>query len=182
LHAGAPGTAAFDERNARRYAFGVTSEPAGGPDLDETEVDRRGLERLIPVLVKRILEAGIERLSEGPDSVRRVVSDLRLPREALASLLAQIDETKTGLYRVVAKEVRDFLEQTSVAEEFTRALTALSFEIKTEVRFIPNDARRPTPDVRSKISVKRRGTAAPDGTAPTSTEANTTSDPTEDRK
>lgn len=135
----------------------VTSEPAGGPDLPESEVDRRRLERIIPDVIKRILEAGLERLSEGPDSVRRVVGDLKLPREVLASILSQIDETKTGVYRVVAKEVRDFLEQTSFAEEITRALTALSFEIRTEVRFIPNEARgRPTPDVRAKVSVKRR--------------------------
>jgi hypothetical protein len=140
----------------------VTSEPAGGPDLPESEVDRRRLERLIPDLVKRILEAGLDRLSDGPDSVRRVVGDLRLPREALAAIWSQIDETKGGLYRVVAKEVRDFLEQTSFAEEITRALTALSFEIKTEVRFVPNDARgRPTPDVRSKVSVKRRSSSPP---------------------
>jgi hypothetical protein len=133
----------------------VTSEPAGGPDLPESEVDRRRLERLIPDIIKRVLEAGLERLSEGPDSVRRVVGDLRLPREAL-------DETKTGVYRVVAKEVRDFLEQTSFAEEITRALTALSFEIRTEVRFVPNDAKgRPSPDIRSKVSVKRRSSSPP---------------------
>jgi len=140
----------------------VTSEPAGGPDLDESEVDRRGLERIIPDLVKRILEAGFDRLSEGPDSVRKVVGDLRLPREALGSILSQIDETKQGLYRVVAKEVRDFLGQTSFADELTRALTALSFEIRTEVRFIPNEARsHPTPDIRSKVSVKRRPSTPP---------------------
>ncbi len=161
----------------------MTSDPAGGPDLDDSEVDRRGLERLIPVLVKRILEAGLERLSDGPDSVRRVVGELRLPREALASVLSQIDETKTGIYRVVAKEVRDFLEQTSFAEELTRALTALSFEIKTEVRFVPNDARsRATPDVRSKVSVKRRSSAPPEEPAPEQNEGMPTSDPMEERK
>ena len=141
----------------------VTSEPAGGPDLPESEVDRRRLERLIPDIIKRVLEAGLERLSEGPDSVRRVVGDLRLPREALGAIWAQLDESKTGLYRVVAKEVRDFLEQTSFAEEITRALTALSFEIRTEVRFVPNDAKnRPTPDIRSKVSVKRRSSSPPE--------------------
>jgi hypothetical protein len=149
----------------------VTSEPPGGPDLEETEVDRSRLERIIPDLVKRILEAGIDRLTDGPDSVRRVLGELRLPREVVNSILSQIDETKSGLYRVVAKEVRDFLGETNLADEFTRALTALSFEIRTEVRFIPNDARgRPTPDVRSKVSVKKRHSNPPpndEATAPT---------------
>ncbi len=163
----APGDAAaaggrFDERRAWRYAFVVTSEPDGGPELDDSEVDRGRLERIIPDLVKRILEAGLDRLSDSPDSVRRLVSELRLPREVLNSILSQIDETKGGLYRVVAKEVRDFLGQTNFADELTRALTSLSFEIRTEVRFIPNDARgRPTPDVRSKVSVKKRPSTPP---------------------
>jgi hypothetical protein len=162
LHARPERTADLTGRAAGGTRCGVTSEPAGGPDLPESEVDRRRLERIIPDLVKRMLEAGLERLSEGPDSVRRVVGDLRLPREALGSILSQIDETKTGIYRVVAKEVRDFLEQTSFAEEITRALTALSFEIRTEVRFIPNEARgRPSPEVRSKVSVKRRSSTPP---------------------
>lgn len=183
LHAGPPRTAPFDERWCKRYAFGVTSEPAGGPDLDESEVDRRGLERIIPDLVKRLVEVGLERLSDGPDSVRRVMGELKLPREALSSILSQLDETKTGLYRVVAKEVRDFLEQTSFADEITRALTALSFEIKTEVRFVPNDARgRPTPDVRSKVTVKRRSSAPPEAAAPEQNEGKPTSDPMEERK
>ena len=143
----------------------MTSEAPPG-HLDETEAARRGLERIIPDLVKRLLEVGLERLSDGPDSVRRVVNDLKLPREAITQLLSQLDETKAGVYRAVAKEVRDFLGQKSFAEELSRALTALSFEIRTEVRFIPNDARtRPTPDVRSKVSV-RRSTPSP---APEST-------------
>jgi hypothetical protein len=133
----------------------VTTEPASG-HADEAEDTRRGLERIIPDLIRRFIEAGFDRLSDGPDSVRRAVSELKLPREAITSILAQIDETKNGLYRVFAKEVRDFLGEKSFAEELTRALTALSFEIRTEVRFIPNDARgRPTPDVRSKVSVRR---------------------------
>ena len=55
-------------------------------------------------------------------------------------LLSQIDETKNGLYRVVAKEIRDFLENTNVADELSSALSKLSLEIKTEIRFVPNDA------------------------------------------
>ena len=144
----------------------MSSEPASG-HLDDTEAARRGLERVIPDLVKRLLELGLERLSEGPDSVRRAVSELKMPREALNSMLSQLDDTTAGLYRVVAKEVRDFLGQKSVAEELVRVLTALSFEIRTEVRFIPNDARgRPSPDVRSKVSVRR--SSPPPGDPPAS--------------
>jgi len=110
-------------------------------EADEPDREQRRLERLIPELVRRLLEVGYEKLSEGPENVRNLVSDLKLPKEGLGVLFSQLDETKHGLYRAVAREVRDFLEQTNFAEELTKVLTTLSFEIKTEVRFIPNDAR-----------------------------------------
>lgn len=138
-------------------AAGVTTErpPA---DPDDRERERRRLERLLPEIVKRLVEVGYEKLSEGPENVREFVREMKLPKEALALMLAQMDETKNGLYRVVAKEIRDFLEHTNFAEEMAKVLTTLSFEIKTEVRFIPNDAKpgsAPRPDVRSKVRVRK---------------------------
>ena len=126
------------------------------PESEEPDREQRRLERLIPELVRRVLEAGYEKLSEGPESVRNLIAELKLPKEALGLLFSQLDETKTGLYRAVAREVRDFLEHTNFAEELGKALTTLSFEIRTEVRFIPNSSRlRSTPDVRTKVSVRR---------------------------
>jgi hypothetical protein len=132
------------------------SDPESSPPDGERE--RRRLERILPVLIKRILEAGYEKITEGPENVRQMAREMRLPKEALALILSQIDESKNGIYRAVAKEIRDFLEHTNVAEELAKALTTLSFEVKTEVRFIPNDSRLgASPDVRSRVRVKRRG-------------------------
>ena len=143
----------FDEREAARYPSMVSSERPDGSERDERERVRR-LEGILPELVKRVIEAGYERLSEGPENVRHFMSELRLPKD----VLSQLDETKNGIYRAVAKEVRDFLEHTNFADELANVLTKLSFEVKTEVRFIPNDAAkggRPIPDVKAKVSVKR---------------------------
>lgn len=108
------------------------------------------------MLVKRLLEAGLEKLADAPENARNLVSELKLPKEILSLLLQQIDETKNGLYRVVARETREFLEHTNLAEEIARVLTTLSFEIKTEVRFIPNDSRLgASPDVRARVRVKK---------------------------
>lgn len=137
--------------------------PDGDDPPEEKERERRRLERLLPELIKRIVEAGYVKLSEGPENVREFVRDMKLPKEVLALLLTQIDETKNGLYRVVAKEIRDFLEHTNFSEEMAKVLTMLSFEIKTEVRFIPNDERlgMPKPEVRSKVKVKREARSEP---------------------
>jgi len=135
------------------------------PEHEESEREQRRLERLIPEIMRRALEAGYEKLNT--ENVRQLVSDLKLPKEALSVLLGQLDETKNGLYRAVAKEVRDFLDHTNFAEEITKALTALSFEIKTEVRFIPNDARaRPTPDIKTRVAVRRDRHSQPPAESP----------------
>lgn len=106
-------------------------------------------------MLRKVLEAGLDRLSEGPENVRQRLVDLKLPKEALSGVLSQIDEGKTGIYRALAKELRDFLESTNFADELVRALTTLSFEIKTEVRLIPNESGRPRPNVRSNVRVRR---------------------------
>jgi hypothetical protein len=148
------------------------------PESEKADVDRRRLfERVLPEILKRILERAVEsgatRLAEGPENLRHFVQDMKLPKEVLHYLYTQIDDTKTGLYRVVAKEIRDVLEHTQFADEMTKVLTKLSFEIKTEIRFIPNDAakgtekdgdddgegggtRFPKPEVTSHVSVKDR--------------------------
>ena len=133
------------------------------PESDERDREQRRLERLIPELVKRLLEAGYEKITEGPENVRHLVSELKLPKEALGLLFSQIDETKNGLYRAVAREVRDFLDHSNLAEELARALTALSFEIKTEVR--------------TKVNVRReRVSQPPPEPAPSSEQPASSSD------
>ncbi len=151
--------------------------PPEGDDRDPDKARRRferAFERAIPEVLKRVVERAVEsgasRLAEGPENLRNFVQDLKLPKEVLHYLYTQIDDTKNGLYRVVAKEIRDVLEQTQFADEITKVLTKLSFEIKTEIRFIPNDAaakaggeeaeggrKLPKPEVVSQVSVKDRG-------------------------
>ena len=142
----------------------MSTEPPPSKEGDEPEREEKRLERALREIVRKVIEVGYERLSEGPENVRHLMSELKLPKETLGALFGTLDDTKNGLYRVVAREVRDFLEHSNLAEDIVRGLTALSFEIKTEVRFIPNEARpnRPTPDVRSKVSVKR-GSIPPSG-------------------
>lgn len=137
----------------------ATERPA---EPDEPDREQSRLERLIPEIVKRVLEAGFEKLTDAPDNVRHRVSDLKLPKEAIGLLFAQLEATKNDLYRAVAREVRELLEQTNFAEELAKVLTTLSFEIRTEVRFIPNEARlRPAPEIRTKVQVRRDRSSHP---------------------
>ncbi len=129
-------------------------------ETGERDAERRKfVERLLPELIKRVVEAGVVKLAEGPENLRHFMQEMRLPKEIANYVFAQIDETKNGLYRVVAKEIRDFLEHTNLAEEITNALTKLSFEIKTEIRFVPNDSPSrlfPKPEVKSEVAIAEK--------------------------
>ncbi len=129
-------------------AFSETEEPHRESERPEAHKDR------VPEFVRRLLEAGLDKLGERPDQLRQRLAELKLPKEAWVAVLSQLDDSKSGLYRIVAREVKDFLENTNFAEDLVRALTRLSFEIKTEVRFIPNDAGLAKPSMRSKVQVK----------------------------
>ena len=110
---------------------------------------RKLVERVLRDTIKKVVETGVEKISEGPENLRNFVGDLKLPKEIATYLLSQIDETKNGLYRVVAKEIRGFLQQNDLGEEIARALGHLAVEIKTEYgssrrRTTPAKARRPS--------------------------------------
>jgi hypothetical protein len=85
---------------------------------------------------KRKVEA---KLKEGV--FKNIVSELKMPREIVTHLISQIDDTKQAALGVISREVRLFFENTNLADELARLLSQLSFEVSTQVRFIPNEKR-----------------------------------------
>lgn len=135
------------------------SEPPESGEPDEGNKRRRRLERILPEVLKRALERGLEAgmgtFNSTNETIRGVVGKYELPKELAGYVLSQMDETKNSVVRVVAKEVRDFLEATDLSTELQKVLTALSFEVKTEIRFIPNDHGGVRPEIKSKATPKR---------------------------
>ena len=104
-------------------------ERAPSEEHDELpETIRHRLERLVPELVKKTFAAG----------------------------LGAVFSTEEGI-RKIARETREFLASLNVSEEIAKILTTLSFEIKTEIRFIPNSERYigAEPDVKASVRLKR---------------------------
>ena len=162
-----------EEPGAEQPPF-ESERPSELPPADEEggegRARRKRLERMLRDTIRRGLEKGIEAglgtISKSETAVRDIM-DTKLPKEIMHYAFGQIDETKNALVRVVAREVREFLEATDLASELQRALTALSFEIKTEVRFIPNEAGTGVrPDVRSKTSPRKKKKTEPEPPEP----------------
>lgn len=144
------------------------------PDCD-SDPPRRRLEGVIPELIKRAVELGVEKASEAPDTVKQFVHDLKIPKEIAGYILSQVEETKNGLFRVVAKEMRDFLDHANLSGEMQKLLTTVQFEVSTTIRFRPNDGKAdakndpdgdgdggkgesgplPRPEVKTDLYVKR---------------------------
>ncbi len=128
----------------------------------ERERRRRRLERILPKVLQRALEkgleSGLETLRDPGEALRGVVGEknVKLPKEIVGYVFSQIDDTKNAMVRVVAHEIRDFLAATDLSKELQKALTALSFEIRTEIRFIPNDAGGVKPVVKAAVDPPKR--------------------------
>jgi hypothetical protein len=143
--------------------------------MTDSDPPRRRLEGVIPELIKRAVELGVEKASEAPDTVKQFVHDLKVPKEIAGYILSQVEETKNGLFRVVAKEMRDFLDHANISSEMSKILTTVQFEVSTTIRFRPNEGKadgkndsdgtgdtkkadgspRPRPDVKTDLYVKR---------------------------
>ena len=119
---------------------------------DPEEMSRlgRALEGILPDIVKR----GVGGLVSD-EGIRSLVTDRGLPREAVGFIMGQVDATKREVVRMVSKEVRMFLENVDLGGELTKILTSVSFEVRTEVRFIPNDSAV-KPNVRNRVSMRNR--------------------------
>ncbi len=132
---------------------------------------RRRLDSVIPEILKRAVEIGVEKAVEAPNDLRELVAGMKLPKDIAHLVLAQAEETKNGLFRVVAKEIREFLEHTNLAGEMQKLLTTLQFEVNTTIRFKPNDekaepgepAKLPKPEVKADVQMKRAPQAAGSG-------------------
>ena len=127
---------------------------------------RRRLEGVIPEIVRRAVELGVEKAAEAPDDLKELIKGMKLPKEVAHYLLTQVDETKNGLFRVVAKEIRDFLEHTNFAGEVQKLLTTVQFEVNTTIRFTPNDGpkKKRTSTPPSSGSGSGSGESPDDGT------------------
>ncbi len=109
-------------------------------DRDDEKKSR--LDSVIPDILKRAAQRGKERAQEAPENLRSFVGD-KIPKEFSSYVLHQVDETKSGIVRVVAGEVRSFLEATNLSSELRKLLTTVKFEIHTTIRFSPNDDEAP---------------------------------------
>lgn len=132
-------------------------QPGAPADKDDgiPETIRQRLEHLVPELVKKTFAAGMGAVFSTEEGIRKIARE-SLP-EIAGYVASSADGAKDKVFEVIARETREFLSNLNVSDEIAKILTTLSFEIKTEIRFIPNSERfgGAEPDVKASVRLKR---------------------------
>ncbi|HEY0989752.1 MAG TPA: hypothetical protein VGD80_21940 [Kofleriaceae bacterium] len=153
-----------DDDQARRSerAAAAAERPASDEHDELPETIRHRLERLVPELVKKTFAAGLGAVFSTEEGIRKIARE-SLP-EVAGYIASSADGAKDKVFDVIARETREFLANLNVSEEIAKILTTLSFEIKTEIRFIPNSERfiGAEPDVKASVRLKRADEGKPD--------------------
>src|SRR5205823_1228357 len=102
--------------------------------------------------------AGMGAVFSTEEGIRKLARE-SLP-EVAGYLASSADGAKDRVFEIIARETREFLANLNLTEEIAKILTTLSFEIKTEIRFIPNSERigGAEPDVKASVRLKRATT------------------------
>jgi hypothetical protein len=126
------------------------------PDDKLTESIRQRLEHLVPELVKKTFAAGMGAVFSTEEGIRRLAREVSLP-DVAGYIASSADGAKDKVWEIIARETREFLSNLNLTDEIAKILTTLSFEIKTEIRFIPNSERfaGAEPDVKASVKLKR---------------------------
>ncbi|MEO1268545.1 MAG: hypothetical protein AAFX99_10635, partial [Myxococcota bacterium] len=110
------------------------------------------VERLVPRLLRRLIASGGEKLTE--TDLRHIIRDTPMPRDLSGLLVHQIDNVREEFLRILTQEIQRFLGTLNLSQELQKVLTSVSFEIRTEIRFIPNDKSVVKPSIKNRVRVK----------------------------
>jgi hypothetical protein len=130
------------------------------PDDKLNDTIRQRLEHLVPELVKKTFAAGMGAVFSTEEGIRKIAREVSLP-DVVGYVANSADGAKDKVFEIVARETREFLSNLNLTDEIAKILTTLSFEIKTEIRFIPNSERLSgaEPDVKASVRLKRNDKA-----------------------
>jgi hypothetical protein len=90
----------------------------------------------LPDSIRKAVVGGLSAVLMTEEGIRNAVSDLRLPKDAIAFLAHQTERTRRELYRMVSDEVKGFLGNIDLGGAMRKALSGMRVEVKAELRFV----------------------------------------------
>lgn len=108
-------------------------------DDAEAQKEARGF---VPEFVRKMAVAGMGALFMTEEGLRGLASQLKLPKDVLAYLLSQAQNTKDEISRVVSEEIRRFLQSDKLRDEFLKLVSGMTLEVTAQVRLVPSHERK----------------------------------------
>ena len=118
-----------------------------------TAQDTRDGRGLLPESIRRALLSSMSAVFMTEEGIRSMLTDMRLPKEAMAFLLQQTDRTRREVFRALSQEVKGFLKNVDLTQEARRVLSGMRVQIRAEVRFVHE---KPEADANMRIKRKKK--------------------------
>ncbi len=109
--------------------------------------------------VRRMAAAGLGAVFLSEEGLRKLASQLKLPKEALGLLLNQAEKAKDDIGRMLSDEVRRFLQSDRLRDEFLKLLAGMTLEVKAEVRLVPDGVKDKVSGLLPKVKIQELRTS-----------------------
>lgn len=118
--------------------------------------DDKAREAIVNEVLRRARQTSTMVVDTTEDSVRRLVGELSLPKDVVERLIHRLDDYKADILGIFKEELHDFLDRIDLGHELQKALTSLSLEVSTEIRFVPNEKGVTRSGVKAEMKSRTR--------------------------
>ncbi|MDY7231099.1 hypothetical protein [Hyalangium rubrum] len=106
----------------------------------------------VPEFVRKMAVAGLGAIFMTEEGIRNLAGQLKLPKEVLGFILSQAERTKDEIGRVLAEEVRRFLQSEKLREEFVKLMSGMTLDVRAQIRLVPADEEKKEGTAEAKAS------------------------------
>ncbi len=88
---------------------------------------------------KRLLSAGLSMVMMSEESVREYLKDVKIPKDALGTVLKGATKTKEEIVGKIGNEFTKLIEKIDIMEEITKFLRENKIKVSAEIEFSKKD-------------------------------------------
>ncbi len=85
--------------------------------------------------IKKLLSAGLSMVMMSEESVRHYLQDVKLPKDALGSVLKGVTKSKEEIVGKIGTEFSKLIEKIDVVDELTKFLRENKIKVSAEIEF-----------------------------------------------
>ena len=130
-------------------------------DDDFAPGGRDGRAGFVPEFVRKMAVAGLGAIFMTEEGIRNLAGQLKLPKEVLGFILSQAERTKDEVGRVLADELRRFLQSEKLREEFVKLMSGMTLDVRAQIRLVPADEEAKKEEKKEGEPAPKASTSAP---------------------